>query len=222
MHDSRWRVVAVAMTVGLLLVAPASADDPLTTINDLATDTVALGTDSVADALRGCTPMVRGWSPNALRVEGPLVGSGTNGTVSYRVAGGGTAHLNCATRVKMRALVTDSSIPPHPTYSSGFTTVVTTSANPSANATVTVPYYGVDGGARPWGYITVRAEVYRRLSSGRYAPMPYGCREWHYVLQPAASLVITDPTAHGACAHGATDLLDELVGGISQQEAPRP
>lgn len=222
MQDSRrsaWGIIPLVMALGTLLMSPATADDPLTTITDLGADTVTFGTDSVADAVSGCTPVVRSWSPNELRFEGRFT---SGGTVFYDITGGGTAHLNCAARVKIRARVSDASVPPNPTYTSPYSTVFTTNANPSANATVTVPYVGIDGAARPWGYITVRAEVFRRLSSGRYAPMPYGCMEWRYTLVPAASLLLSDPFNQGPCVHDNSDLAAELVDGISQQEAPRP
>lgn len=210
--------LATALAVAVpVLAAPAAADDALTTAVLLGEDTLALGGDTLADVARGCTPYVRSWTPKPLKPE-PFI---RNNSTWYKITGGGTAHMSCSASMKVMTRLIDVSVPPlFPTVIGRYSTAFVTSANPGGTGLVEVPYVGPDaGGIRPFGQITVRVEVYRRLSTGRYAQVHYGCMEWSYVMQPAMSLTVSDPSPQGGCKYGAALLAVDTADGVTYEAA---
>lgn len=226
-HHLRRALNVLALTTALAAAAPlaapaAHADDPVTTGIDLANDTVAIGTDTATDLLAGCVPTVTSWTPIWNQPVANI--AGTTGSTYYREVGGGTAHLNCSIPVKIIARVMDDAAPLSPApfriYTSPPSPTYVTSRDPSDTATVNVPYYGPDAPVlRPYGHITVQVQVYRKLSTGRYAQIRYGCMEWEYLIQPAAALGATDPRTEGACAYDPMFLTSDTIDSIGQQAA---
>ena len=211
-HAIRAVAVAAALTATVPLVtAPAQAQD----VVPLAEDVAALGLDTVYDAAKGCTPYVQKWSPTALTPT-PFI---RNNSTWYRHTGGGTAHLTCPASVKVVTRLSDFSVPPFLPRYGPKRTVFVTSSRPTGSGWVEAPYVGPDAPVlRPYGEITVHVEVFRKLSTGRYAPMYFGCMEWTYIVQPAASLTVTHPTEQGFCKYDGAYVAADFVEGISQTD----
>lgn len=214
-------VVAAIAVASPLAATPANAEDPVTTAVELTEDTSALAVDSVLDLARGCTPVVTSWSPLPFTYT-PFI---RNNSTWYREVGGGVAHLNCTVPVKIQARLVDVSAPPFIPYRGGAVPTYVTSKNPQDSGSLEVPYVGPDAPIlRPYGQVTVRVEVFRKLSTGRYAKVYNGCNEWHYVISPPASLTVTDPTSQSACANGTYELFDaaDAVSAQGAVEADSP
>lgn len=203
------RVVAVATALATALplaAAPAHADD----IVPLAEDVVALGLDTVSDLARGCTPHVREWTATPFSSTAFV----RNNSVWYKHASGGTAKLSCPASVKAVTRLSDFSAPGYPWARGPKTTTYATGSSITGNSWVEAPYVGPDAPIlRPYGEVTVHVEVFRKLSTGRYAPVYFGCMEWTYLVQPAASLTVTDPRNQGLCKYdGLYTALDYIEG----------
>ena len=206
-HALRALAVATALATAVPLAVPAHAED----VVPLAEDTVTFGLDTLYDAAKGCTPYVTTWSPTTMSAT-PFI---RNSSTWYKIVGGGTAHLSCPASVKIVARVSDAAPEPWKLYVGEKSPTYTTSTRPTDTGYVNVPYVGPDAPVlRPAGQITVHVEVFRKLSTTRYAPVYFGCFEWTYVMQPAASLTVTDPTGVGFCkydgAYAAQDFIDGL------------
>ena len=213
------RAFGVVVLAAALTAPTAHADDPIRTSIELAEDGAATVVDSALDVVRGCTPIVKSWTPKPLTFV-PLTPT-ANGSIYYRETGGGTAHLSCAAPVLIRARISDDSVPAaYRSYRSVYSSLYVTSANPSRSASVAVPYFGPDAPImRPFGHVVVHVEVFRRLSTGRYGPIRFGCMEWEYLLQPAASIVVDDPRKdQGACRYDAMYAVEDGLDGINGSE----
>lgn len=201
-----------------LIATPAHAEDPVTTAVELGEDSTALVTDSVADLARGCTPIVSSWDPVGVTFE-PFI---RNNSTYYRFTGGGTAHLNCSATYKIQTILSDTAPAPWNLRRGPWARSVQTTKNPSLSGVVEVPYVGPDAPVlRPAGQLTVHVEIYKRLSTTRYAKVYNGCNEWHYIVQPTVPLTVTDPTQQSACAYdGVHVLLDTAeASGVQVVEA---
>lgn len=207
-HVKRGALRALAIAIAITTppaAAPAHAEDPVTAAVELGEDTTALAVESALDVARGCTPIVTRWSPLPFNYA-PFI---RNNSTWYREVGGGIAHLNCTIPVRIQARLIDASAPPFLPYRGPVSPAYMTSKNPQDTGVVEAPYVGPDAPVlRPFGQITVRVEVFRKLSTGRYAKIYNGCNEWHYVISPPASLTVTDPTSQSACANGTYELFD--------------
>lgn len=217
---------ALALTATLagcapLIAVPAHAEDPVTTAVELGEDTAALVTDTVADLARGCTPIVTSWDPIGVSYS-PFI---KNGSTYYKFTGGGIAHLNCSATYKVEARLSDVAPEPWGLWRGPRTPTVVTTANPKDSSYVDVPYVGPDAPVfRPAGQLTVHVEVFKRLSTGRYAKVYNGCNEWHYVVQPTVPLTLADPTKQSACAYDAAYLAFDTGDsvGVEAVEADSP
>lgn len=212
LRTARTTLLAVLLAVPVIL-GSAHADP----VVELADDTAATVTDTLADLLAGCSPAGKSWTP----IDLTFTPSPTpNGSIYYRETSGGKVDLGCAGTGKIVVRIRDDIGVPGPQSRLGreFTTSFTNSRYPSGTGYVDVPYFGPDALViRPFGKVTVNVKVYRKLSTGRYAPIPNGCMEWHYLLQPAASIVQTLPTG-GPCAYSAVFLAEDAAAGIGQDE----
>lgn len=203
--------------VGVPLHAPAYAEDPLITATELGQDSAALVVDTSTDLLAGCVPIVSSWTPLALNYS-PFI---KNNSTYYHETGGGIAHLNCPATYKVVARLSDTAPEPWRLRVGPVTPTVVTSRDPQDSSYVDVPYVGPDAPVlRPAGQVTVHVEVYRRLSTGRYAKVYNGCNEWHFVIQPTVPMTVSDPTQQSACAYDAAYLASDTVDGISQAVEP--
>lgn len=214
-HSRRLRVAALTAAALALLPITAHADP----VVDLATDTIASGVDAALDLQRGCTPIVTSWTPYALNGTTPttyalvMTPHIKNTSTWYLENGGAIAHLSCTASVMIRARVSDVSTGvAFRTYRGSYTPTFVTSKDPRDTGTNDVPYFGPDAPVlRPYGQVTVHVEVFRKVSTGRYAALRSGCTEFHYLVQPAASFQQTDAVAtydsQGACAYDAPYLV---------------
>ena len=203
------RLVALLAACALgALAAPAAADDPISAAHRVADDGAAYATDVTERVAAGCRPFVLDWTPEPLEMK-PFI---MNDSTYYRITGGGTAHLSCSTAVRIQARLADISAPVYRQAFGGMSPRYLTSRDPMDTGYVDVAYFGPDAPVvRPFGQATVHVEVYRKLANGRYSTISNGCMEWRYVVQPAASLTVSDPTAKGACAYGAAFLAADTV-----------
>lgn len=214
------RALGAALLAAALVGGAASAEDPATTAAHLAEDTVSGIEADVADLARGCNPVVLNWSPVPFKYT-PFTTA--NGSIYYRETGGGIAHLSCSAAVRIRARVSDDAVPPFGFKRGSYTNTYVTSKDPKDIGTVDVAYFGPDAPVmRPYGHVVVHVEVTRKLANGRYAPLRSGCKEWRYVLQPAASLLVTEPqlVSQGACAYDGAYAATDLVEAVSIQDVP--
>lgn len=211
--------LASALTTAAALAAPAAhADEPVpapvevttddaptASIGEAVDDTLATTTDVLDGAAAGCLPYVHSWQHIW---KTPTRYTTANGSVWYRESGGATPRIICPGTVRLTAYVMDetatSPVVWH-TYRGKTAEVFSSGAYPSIIASVDVPYTGWDAAdvlvvgdtplPRPYGQVTVRVEVERRLSTGRYSMLPNGCMEFYYLIQPEAGFAYSpDPT----------------------------
>jgi hypothetical protein len=210
------RIASAFALAGTLLLNGAANADPTT---DLVDDLATTVTDTATSAPY-CPQYIKSWVP-IWNQPTPFI---RNGSTWYREVGGAAANLNCAERVQVRARVLDSAPYPFGPYKGGRYDTPYTGKSPSGTGSVDVPYYGPDAPViRPAGQITVHVEIWRYLSNGRLAPVQEGCMEYYYIIQPAASLTLTDPRplGQGACAFDAAFLaLDAIDQGSPQVSGP--
>ncbi len=199
-------MLAAAFAACALAPTGAHADD----LSDAINDGIAEVTDTATDLLAGCSPAVTNWTP---LWETPTAFIRNNSTW-YREKAGGIAHLSCKASVKMVVRVVDDSVPPFAIYQDRPTTTFVTNKDPAATDTNEVPYFGPDAPVlRPYGHITVHVEVFRKLSTGRYSKIRFGCMEFVYIFVAATGSVVTDNRESGACTYDAVLIADEAVEG---------